>query len=725
MSISVGSKGPSLGAIDEDLLADQTCTRSFGSDGLRWKDLFLNGVISLKSTGGTERRLRENAGALEATDATPTVLTQLAPFFQVVRSAATDPGFRALVSGDTQPRFEARADGRLAWGAGGASATDIILERKAASVLGLDDTLRLDLPNATDEVLQVRRGTATDNFRMQAGGLALWNAAAQFDKVIDVRVAGNTFRRFGIDSDGNLEWGLGASTPSMFLVNFGSFLELDALIVPVSDDTIDLGAVTTRNWRRIFTVRTQYKALSADPTSPVVAEGQVWYRTDIDALRLRLTSSTVTLATTSGTFGAILRSPSGEAQRIQPLTDNVPLTIRANASQTADLFVVENSGGTVQFVRVDSGGLVFVTDGVSTTLLQPTGILTDRIGPAAADPFIISDLAATPQIQVSTASPQVAVQNNFRALGFASLGGLAPVSNTGLRVSPVAGSTGAYTLANFNSNAYSIGGAAFRWVLAGGAITFTASGGSASGLEFQPSVAVTGGITVASYIPVQSGGTLIMSGAGTGTFTEVTLYKTVLFPTVLGGIMAITTLRHIWLQTIASTTTLTTAVGLDIDALPTATTAIGIRQSGTVETNRLSGNTRIGDQTAPTHALEVAGQGLATGALVVFQTTAFTSGSLGSLICPLKTAAGTPTDTEGGNLNGAFVVSSGDDKLYARVGGLWKGVAIAGFSIPQNEMTCPACGFLLKPGDRLVLLADRYYVGGDLHAVVQHYQCPN
>lgn len=58
-------------------------------------------------------------------------------------------------------------------------------------------------------------------------------------------------------------------------------------------------------------------------------------------------------------------------------------------------------------------------------------------------------------------------------------------------------------------------------------------------------------------------------------------------------------------------------------------------------------------------------------------TTALTVGSLGSLICPLKASAGAPTDANGGNVDGAIVVSSGDTKIYARVGGLWKGVAIA------------------------------------------------
>ena len=60
--------------------------------------------------------------------------------------ASADAARAALwsrITGDTNPRFELRADGRASWGAGGASAVDTVLERLAAGRLTLTDSLHV------------------------------------------------------------------------------------------------------------------------------------------------------------------------------------------------------------------------------------------------------------------------------------------------------------------------------------------------------------------------------------------------------------------------------------------------------------------------------------------------------------------------------------------------------------------------------------------------------
>lgn len=124
-------------------------------------------------------------------------------------------------------------------------------------------------------------------------------------------------------------------------------------------------------------------------------------------------------------------------------------------------------------------------------------------------------------------------------------------------------------------------------------------------------------------------------------------------------------------------------------------------------------------------------------AIEIFQTAPLTAGSVGSLIAPYDTVT-TETDAKGGNLNGAIVVNNADLKIYARTGGVWKGTAIAGFSIPNyktqdpkepDETICPLCHEQMKPKQALGMWADKWYNGKDskdgLHAVAAHLKCLN
>jgi hypothetical protein len=101
-------------------------------------------------------------------------------------AAGSDNSFMSLVTGDSQFRFIARADGMHLWGPGNAAA-DIALFRVAANVL------QLGTGASSYAALRVQRAAATD-------------AALQSN------VAGDTVMRWQSDASGKHEWGPGGST---------------------------------------------------------------------------------------------------------------------------------------------------------------------------------------------------------------------------------------------------------------------------------------------------------------------------------------------------------------------------------------------------------------------------------------------------------------------------------------------------------------------------------
>lgn len=84
--------------------------------------------------------------------------------------AAATAIYKVGNTGDTQPRFQFDSDGKLKWGAGGASAVDVMLKRDDATTLRVRDAA-----DANDRDLKVRNGTASGvltapSFLTTAGG---------------------------------------------------------------------------------------------------------------------------------------------------------------------------------------------------------------------------------------------------------------------------------------------------------------------------------------------------------------------------------------------------------------------------------------------------------------------------------------------------------------------------------------------------------------------------
>ena len=130
----------------------------------------------------------------------------------------------------------------------------------------------------------------------------------------------------------------------------------------------------------------------------------------------------------------------------------------------------------------------------------------------------------------------------------------------------------------------------------------------------------------------------------------------------------------------------------------------------------------------------------------VFSTAALTGGSVGSLQIPVNEGSTVSllTDALAGNVDGCCgLLYDSTGTLYkfgGRVNGLWKHVALAGYSIPNDsgkigtdgtlgvdETICPVCKNQMRPGQAFGFLADKWENGRDssqgLHGVPAHLKC--
>lgn len=116
----------------------------------------------------------------------------------VERGATTDPALRARVTGDSQSRLLAQADGKLIWGSGSATG-DVTIFREAANVLGIEDAIRSTLSTSGGDVLQTRvTGDAGIRYLLEASGLQGWGDGSSFTLDTSLyRSAANTLKTDG------------------------------------------------------------------------------------------------------------------------------------------------------------------------------------------------------------------------------------------------------------------------------------------------------------------------------------------------------------------------------------------------------------------------------------------------------------------------------------------------------------------------------------------------
>lgn len=153
-----------------------------------------------------------NGGALSGTfTGTPTFtggpsFTTASVLFS--RAAATDIAARTRVTGDSQDRFQAQADGKLLWGPGNAT-QDAVLFRETANTLATTDTL-----------LRIYRGSTSNN-------------------ALAVRVTGDTQSRWFMNADGTMAWGAGGGSAT------DTNLYRSAADTLKTDDSFQVGANLT------------------------------------------------------------------------------------------------------------------------------------------------------------------------------------------------------------------------------------------------------------------------------------------------------------------------------------------------------------------------------------------------------------------------------------------------------------------------------------------------
>ena len=139
------------------------------------------------TTFNTEVRdhLNHLKGALDLITGGTTADTGTATFLQIRRTSTADGILTGDITGDTTTRFRVFADGKLEWGSGSAG-RDTNLYRMAANILGTDDRFRVI-------------------------------GAVAGDISYDTHVVGDSQVRWRVQADGTMGWGLGSSSPDVFL----------------------------------------------------------------------------------------------------------------------------------------------------------------------------------------------------------------------------------------------------------------------------------------------------------------------------------------------------------------------------------------------------------------------------------------------------------------------------------------------------------------------------
>lgn len=159
-----------------------------------------DGVVWIGAAGARDTRFyRGSAGLLVVESSLRVYNSDL----QLQRASATDLALQAYVTGDANPRFHLRNDGRISW-SDGTGGVDTNLYRSGANVLRTDDDFAVGATSGT------AGGTPAGAYLAAAGLLALSRAAGQ--SVLTATIPGDTnVGRFTLLSDGSMVWASGSA----------------------------------------------------------------------------------------------------------------------------------------------------------------------------------------------------------------------------------------------------------------------------------------------------------------------------------------------------------------------------------------------------------------------------------------------------------------------------------------------------------------------------------
>jgi hypothetical protein len=163
-----------------------------------------------------------------------------------VVAAATRIIRNMLVAGDAQPAWAVYGSGRQVWGAGGASATDVTLERSLAGTLrATGSNFHVGTVDNASPLLSTGAGAY-----MNAGG-ALGSIRTALGPAFNATLVGDTVaQRFSIDSNGSHTWGPGnaAFDTTLQRQSAGLLRGLSTALYLDKDIVANYGNATNQTW---------------------------------------------------------------------------------------------------------------------------------------------------------------------------------------------------------------------------------------------------------------------------------------------------------------------------------------------------------------------------------------------------------------------------------------------------------------------------------------------
>jgi len=214
--ISTGTSGASYpnvihGLANGSAVVGTTDTQTLSNKTLAGATLTGAITISASATGGLLETVTN-------THSTPT-----APNIKWVANASADLQLGIFVSGDTVNRFQSDSNGKLQWGAGGASAVDANFYRSSAGTLKTDTafTVGTTLTTATEVISSGQAAGAlmqiTNTTSAPSAPNVQYVANAAADATTGIKVTGDTQFRLTVDSNGKMSWSSGSAVSDVNL----------------------------------------------------------------------------------------------------------------------------------------------------------------------------------------------------------------------------------------------------------------------------------------------------------------------------------------------------------------------------------------------------------------------------------------------------------------------------------------------------------------------------
>lgn len=301
---------------------------------------------------------------------------------RLLTDAVTVAGTRVLatklLTGDANQAFRIMGDGKLEWGAGGASAPDVNLYRSAANMLKTDDAF-------------VAAGSVSADGVLLTGASSYFGARSQTADatIFASRATGQAADRFTINNAGTLRWGDGTAAPDVILYrNLANSLR--------TDDSFYVGGGATfspnnfaAGGRHDFHTTTRYNSSATGQSIlEVLVSGENAYRFQLNSTGIALWGDGTNPADVNLYRSAVneLRTDDAFVGAGGLKTGDLSLSGSTMAALTGNLTLSAPSGS--QIIASTGDRHVFHLGGTATFAAAPNnaGFLMQNSGGAVATP---------------------------------------------------------------------------------------------------------------------------------------------------------------------------------------------------------------------------------------------------------------------------------------------------------------------------------------------------